>query len=98
MFFFIIIDELVTISSSSDEDDCILISEGEEEEEEEEEDATNSGMHTNDLYNVPDDQGRVVINMGRPENEPEVFLAPQIARIIKPHQVNFKFLKCFTSK
>ncbi|KAG8280514.1 hypothetical protein J6590_080707 [Homalodisca vitripennis] len=81
--------DVVTISSSSsDEDDCILISEPSGgEEEEEEEDPTNSGMHTNDLYNVPDDQGRVLINVGRPENEPDVFLAPQIARIIKPHQV-----------
>lgn len=77
-------------SSSSDEDDCIVISGGEEEEEEEEEeDPTNSGMHTNDTYNVPDDQGRVLINVGKPDNEPEVFLAPQIARIIKPHQVHF---------
>lgn len=57
------------------------------EESEQEEDPTNSGMHTNDLYNVPDDQGRVLINVGRPENEPDVFLPPQIARIIKPHQV-----------
>ncbi|XP_054274137.1 uncharacterized protein LOC128993992 [Macrosteles quadrilineatus] len=79
-------DVVMISSSSSDEDDCILISGGEEEEEEEE-DPTNSGMHTNDLYNVPDDQGRVLINVGRPENEPEVFLAPQIARIIKPHQI-----------
>lgn len=82
--------DVVTISSSSDsEDDCIVISEGEGEEEEEEEDVdpTNSGMHTNDLYNIPDEQGRVLINVGKPENEPEIFLAPQIARIIKPHQI-----------
>lgn len=54
-------------------------------------------MHTNDLYNVPDDQGRVLINVGRPENEPDVFLAPQIARIIKPHQVCFS-LATFNNK
>lgn len=75
-------------SSSSDEDDCILISEPSGgEESDQEEDTSNSGMHTNDLYNVPDEHGRVLINVGRPENEPDVFLAPQIARIIKPHQV-----------
>lgn len=82
--------DVVTISSSSDsEDDCIVISEGEQEEEEEEEDVdpTNSGMHTNDLYNIPDENGRVLINVGKPDNEPEIFLAPQIARVIKPHQV-----------
>lgn len=27
------------------------------------------------------------MNVGHPENEPDVFLAPQIARIIKPHQI-----------
>ena len=70
---------------SSDEDDCIVISEGEESEPEE--DTANSGMHTNDLYNVPDSLGRVLINVGHPETEEDVFLAPQIARIIKPHQV-----------
>lgn len=74
-------------SSSGEEDDCIVISE-EEEESEPDEDPTNSGMHTNDLYNVPDEQGRVLINVGHPDSEKDVFLAPQIARIIKPHQVN----------
>lgn len=78
-------------SSSSDEDDCIVIS---EEESEPEEDTANSGMHTNDLYNVPDDQGRVLINVGHPDSEKDVFLAPQIARVIKPHQVYYKSLSC----
>lgn len=91
--------EVVTISSGSDEeeeierkpqssdDDCILISGDEEEEEIADDDTNNSGMHTNDAYNLPDESGRVLINVGHPENEPDVFLAPQIARIIKPHQV-----------
>lgn len=94
--------EVVTISSGSEEeeeeeverkpqssdDDCILIS-GDEEEEEEiaDDDSHNSGMHTNDAYNLPDESGRVLINVGHPNNEPDVFLAPQIARIIKPHQI-----------
>lgn len=56
-------------------------------EEEEGEDPTNSGMHTNDSYNVPDDEGRVQVNMGKPEGDPDIFLAPHIARLIKPHQV-----------
>ncbi|KAL1116799.1 hypothetical protein AAG570_005269 [Ranatra chinensis] len=79
--------DVVTISSSSDEDDCIVISEPSDEEMEEEEDPNNSGMHTNDLYNTADEQGRVLINVGKPENDPDVFLAPQIARVIKPHQI-----------
>lgn len=44
-------------------------------------------MHVNDTYNTPDEQGRVVINIGHPESEEDIFLAPQIARIIKPHQI-----------
>lgn len=44
-------------------------------------------MHTNDAYNIPDEQGRVLINVGHPEDEAEIFLAPQIARVIKPHQI-----------
>lgn len=85
---------MISSSSESEEqeeaeedDDCIVISE--DEPSEEEEDTGNSGMHTNDLYNVPDEQGRVLINVGHAENEEDVFLAPQIARIIKPHQVNW---------
>lgn len=48
---------------------------------------TFSGLHVNDAYNIPDEQGRVLINIGHAENEEDIFLAPQIARIIKPHQV-----------
>ncbi|VVC92839.1 unnamed protein product [Leptidea sinapis] len=44
-------------------------------------------LHVNDTYNVPDEQGRVLINIGHPENEEDIFLAPQIARVIKPHQI-----------
>lgn len=51
-----------------------------------------SGLHVNDAYNIPDEQGRVQINIGHPENEEDIFLAPQIARIIKPHQVRNELL------
>ncbi|KAG8228718.1 hypothetical protein J437_LFUL009400 [Ladona fulva] len=86
---FVFFYDVVTISSSSSEDDdCILLSEPSAGEESEiEEDPSNSGMHTNDLYNVPDEQGRVLVNVGHPPNEPDVFLAPQIGRVIKPHQI-----------
>lgn len=50
-------------------------------------DPSNSGMHTNDEFNQPDEQGRVLINVGHSEDEPDVFVAPQISRIIKPHQI-----------
>jgi hypothetical protein len=84
--------DVVTISSSS-EDDCILLSEpSSEEEPEAADDPTNSGMHTNDAYNIPDETGRVLVNVGHPEADADIFLAPQIARIIKPHQVRSQVL------
>jgi len=82
--------DVVTISSSSEssDDDCIVLSDPSgEEETDTEDDPSNSGMHTNDRYNIPDEHGRVLINVGHPETEPDVFLAPQVARIIKPHQI-----------
>ncbi|XP_044272177.1 helicase ARIP4-like isoform X2 [Tribolium madens] len=79
-------EPVTTIDISSDED-CIVVSEPEGEHEESEDDPSNSGMHTNDEFNQPDEQGRVVVNIGHPENEPDLFLAPQIARVIKPHQI-----------
>ncbi|ETN59852.1 steroid receptor-interacting snf2 domain protein [Anopheles darlingi] len=81
--------EIVTIDSSSDDDDCIVLSDDDEEEPEDEsdDDPQNSGLHVNDAYNVPDEQGRVVINVGHADGEQDIFLAPQIARIIKPHQI-----------
>ncbi|XP_075970489.1 uncharacterized protein LOC142972923 isoform X2 [Anticarsia gemmatalis] len=75
-------------SSSSDSDDCIMLSDSEvPPSPEAEEDPSNSGLHVNDAYNIPDEQGRVLINIGHPENEEDIFLAPQIARVIKPHQI-----------
>ncbi|KAJ8920304.1 hypothetical protein NQ315_011965 [Exocentrus adspersus] len=76
-----------TIDISSD-DDCIVVSEPEgEDEEPEHEDPGNSGMHTNDEFNQPDEQGRVLVNVGHPDDEPDIFVAPQVSRIIKPHQI-----------
>ncbi|XP_039748598.1 uncharacterized protein LOC120625599 isoform X2 [Pararge aegeria] len=75
-------------SSSSDSDDCIMLSDSElPPSPGAEEDPSNSGMHVNDAYNIPDEQGRVLINIGHAENEEGIFLAPQIARVIKPHQI-----------
>ncbi|XP_028164120.1 uncharacterized protein LOC114355472 [Ostrinia furnacalis] len=75
-------------SSSSDSDDCIMLSDSEvPPSPEADEDPNNSGLHVNDAYNIPDEQGRVLINIGHPETEEDIFVAPQIARIIKPHQI-----------
>nr|XP_023016446.1 uncharacterized protein LOC111505806 [Leptinotarsa decemlineata] len=75
-----------TIDISSD-DDCIVVSEPEGDEDEPDDDPGNSGMHTNDQFNQPDEKGRVLVNVGHPDGEPDVFVAPQISRIIKPHQI-----------
>lgn len=77
--------DVVTISS--DEEDCIVLSDDDEIEDEPDEDPNNCGLHTNDNDNVPDDQGRVLVNVGHAANEPDIFLAPQLGRIVKPHQI-----------
>ncbi|KAK9747318.1 SNF2-related domain [Popillia japonica] len=80
-------DPVTTIDISSD-DDCIVVSESENDPSDDvDEDPSNSGMHTNDEFNQPDEQGRVVVNIGHPDGEQDIYLAPQIARIIKPHQI-----------
>lgn len=52
------------------------------------EDPNNSGAHTNDCFNQPDEEGRVLVNVGHPPEDPDIFLAPQISKVIKPHQVS----------
>lgn len=76
----------VVVDSSSDSDDCIILSD-EEDEDVEEEDENNSGEHTNDVYNQKDAEGRVVVNIGHGENESKIYVAPQISRVIKHHQI-----------
>uniref|UniRef100_A0A3Q1G1A9 Helicase ARIP4-like n=1 Tax=Acanthochromis polyacanthus TaxID=80966 RepID=A0A3Q1G1A9_9TELE len=46
-----------------------------------------SGAHINDALNLPDAQGRVLVNINHPAEEKDIFLAPQLARAVKPHQV-----------
>uniref|UniRef100_A0A3Q0ST17 RAD54 like 2 n=1 Tax=Amphilophus citrinellus TaxID=61819 RepID=A0A3Q0ST17_AMPCI len=46
-----------------------------------------SGAHINDALNMPDSQGRVLVNINHPAEEKDLFLAPQLARAVKPHQI-----------
>lgn len=74
--------------SSGDEGDALRISS----EEDEERSLTpgteeSSGSHVNDSLNQPDGQGRVLVNINHPAEEEDLFLAPQLARAVKPHQV-----------
>ena len=50
-------------------------------------DYDNSGLHANDSANQVDPQGRVLVNVNHPLDEEDIFLAPQIAKVIKAHQV-----------
>ncbi|XP_061636174.1 helicase ARIP4-like isoform X3 [Phyllopteryx taeniolatus] len=46
-----------------------------------------SGMHINDDFNRPDNQGRVLVNLNHPSTEKDIFLSRQLARAVKPHQI-----------
>uniref|UniRef100_A0A4W6DMD5 RAD54 like 2 n=1 Tax=Lates calcarifer TaxID=8187 RepID=A0A4W6DMD5_LATCA len=46
-----------------------------------------SGAHINDALNLPDAQGRVLVNINHPAEEKDIYLAPQLARAVKPHQI-----------
>ncbi|XP_037535411.1 helicase ARIP4 [Nematolebias whitei] len=46
-----------------------------------------SGAHINDTLNMPDAQGQVLVNINHPPEEKDIYLAPQLARAVKPHQI-----------
>ncbi|XP_063064925.1 helicase ARIP4-like isoform X2 [Engraulis encrasicolus] len=94
-------EDVIVLSSS--EDDALHSSrrraaaveedddEEEEIEEEEEEVVPGTeeicGAHANDSLNQPDAQGRVLVNVNHPAEEADLFLSPQLARVVKPHQI-----------
>ena len=46
---------------------------------------------------LPLGDGRLVVNLGHPSNEQDIHLPPQIALVVKPHQVGiFIFILCLT--
>uniref|UniRef100_A0A3P9JRS8 RAD54 like 2 n=1 Tax=Oryzias latipes TaxID=8090 RepID=A0A3P9JRS8_ORYLA len=70
-------EDTLQISSESAEDDADGVPGSEE----------SSGAHINDALNLPDAQGRVLVNINHPAEEKDIFLAPQLARAVKPHQI-----------
>lgn len=68
-------EDALQISSESADEDSVGGSE------------ESSGAHINDALNLPDAQGRVLININHPAEENDIYLAPQLARAVKPHQV-----------
>ncbi|BFZ10339.1 hypothetical protein BsWGS_13379 [Bradybaena similaris] len=93
--------DVITLSSDSensdafdddDESDVVMVpSEGDADDDDDDddgpEDINNGGSHINDTLNLPDTDGRVQVNIGHPAEDPDIFLAPQIAQAIKPHQI-----------
>ena len=59
----------------------------EDDSDEDGDDPNNSGMHVNDDLNVPGDDGSVLVNVNNPPEDHDVLLAPQLAAVIKPHQI-----------
>ncbi|XP_058022907.1 helicase ARIP4 isoform X4 [Ahaetulla prasina] len=79
-------DEVIELSSGDDEALHIVDSsdsgnEGDDDTEE------SSGAHVNDALNQLDASGQVIININHPPNEEDIYLAPQLARAVKPHQI-----------
>jgi len=81
--------DVVEISSSDDENNDIQLLTSDEDKVDDASDgeADTSGNHVNDALNQCDCSGRVLVNIGHPPDEPDVFLPPQIAAAVKPHQV-----------
>lgn len=71
-------EDALQISSESADEDAEGTTSSEE----------SSGAHINDALNLPDAQGRVLVNINHPAEEKDIYLAPQLARAVKPHQVN----------
>ena len=60
----------------NDDEDCDLDEEG-----------NSCGLFADDRLNKPDQDGLVLINVGHPPDERAIYLPPQIAEVIKPHQI-----------
>ncbi|XP_059800431.1 helicase ARIP4 isoform X2 [Hypanus sabinus] len=78
-------DDVIELSSG--EDDSLQILDSGSSNEEEEVNEESNGAHVNDALNQPDDLGRVLVNINHPPNEQDIFLAPQLARAVKSHQI-----------
>jgi len=70
-------EDTLQISSESTDEDADGAAASEE----------SSGAHINDAMNLPDAQGQVLVNISHPAEEKDLYLAPQLARAVKPHQV-----------
>lgn len=84
---FVFNDTADVIELSSGDEDALQISSESADEDSVGGSEESSGAHINDALNLPDAQGRVLININHPAEENDIYLAPQLARAVKPHQV-----------
>ncbi|KAG7494415.1 hypothetical protein JOB18_030417 [Solea senegalensis] len=77
-------DDIIELSSG-DEGTLQISSESADDDADDTEES--SGAHINDALNLPDAQGQVLVNINHPVEEKDIYLAPQLARAVKPHQV-----------
>jgi RAD54-like protein 2 len=79
-------------AAASDSDSDIQILSGDDQDlalddDDEDDDPNDVGSHVDDSLNVADLEGRVLVNVGHPDNEDPIYLPPQLARVMKPHQI-----------
>ncbi|XP_045078927.1 helicase ARIP4-like isoform X1 [Coregonus clupeaformis] len=79
-------DDVIELSSG-DDDTLPISSDSANDDESAGATEESSGAHINDSLNQPDAQGRVLVNINHPAEEEDLYLAPQLARAVKPHQV-----------
>ncbi|KAK3103947.1 hypothetical protein FSP39_023138 [Pinctada imbricata] len=85
-------NDIIELSSDEEDDeddddeDDVTITKEDEDNDADSEDPNNAGSHINDELNVPDDVGRILVNIGHSSEEEDIYLAPQIAKFIKRHQ------------
>lgn len=77
------------IAADESDSDVKILSDDQmyQQEDEVEEDPERLGLHVDDKLNVPEPDGRILVNKGHPMVDEDIFLAPQFQGIIKPHQV-----------
>lgn len=85
LVFLSVLEDVIELSSGEDDSFQILDSGSSNDEEEVNEESNDA--HVNDALNQPDDLGRVMVNINHPPNEQDIFLASQLARSVKSHQV-----------
>ncbi|KAK5912518.1 hypothetical protein CesoFtcFv8_002381 [Champsocephalus esox] len=78
-------DDIIELSSG--DEDALQISSESADEDADGTSEESSGAHINDVLNLPDAQGQVLVNISHPAEEKDIYLAPQLAKAVKPHQV-----------